>query len=81
MSIVIGLFREGINGLIEGLSIVIALVIIISVSSANNYRSELKLNELFKLEAEPQVAVFRNSIHPQTIKASKLVVGDVFLLN
>ena len=64
VSIVIGLFKEGINGLIEGLSIVIALVIIISVSSANNYRSELKLNELFKLEAEPQVAVFRNSIHP-----------------
>lgn len=48
VSIIIGLFREGVSGLIEGASILIALIIIITVSSANNYRSELKLNELLK---------------------------------
>lgn len=48
ISIIIGLFREGVKGLIEGASILFALVIIITVSSANNYMSELKLAMLFK---------------------------------
>lgn len=53
VSTVIGLLREGPSGLIEGVSILLALVIIITVSSANNYMSELKLNELYKQEKEP----------------------------
>jgi len=41
VSIVIGLVKEGFpDGLTEGLSICLALVIIITVSSANNYSSE-----------------------------------------
>jgi hypothetical protein len=41
VSIVIGVIREGFpQGMIEGTSILIALVIIIVVNSANNYASE-----------------------------------------
>jgi len=41
VSVVIGLFKEGWpRGLIEGISIMIALVIIITVTSANNWVSE-----------------------------------------
>ena len=41
VSVVIGILKEGFpDGLTEGLSIMIALVIIIVVNSANNYASE-----------------------------------------
>jgi Ca2+-transporting ATPase len=41
VSVIIGLFKEGWpRGLIEGISIMIALVIIITVTSANNWVSE-----------------------------------------
>ena len=41
VSVAIGLLKDGFpDGLIEGVSICIALVIIIVVGSANNYKSE-----------------------------------------
>jgi Ca2+-transporting ATPase len=50
VSIAIGLYREGsIYGLIEGTSICIALVIIVSVTSVNNYYSEKRLADLLAL--------------------------------
>ena len=47
VSVVIGLIKEGWpRGLIEGISIMIALVIIITVTSANNWVSERQLADL-----------------------------------
>ena len=43
ISIVIGIMKDGLDGLVEGSSIVIALLIITIVNSANNYASEKKL--------------------------------------
>jgi len=50
VSVIIGLIKEGFpEGLIEGTSIMIALVIIIVVNSGNNYISERRLANLVKL--------------------------------
>ena len=49
VSILIGVFRDGFpQGLIEGTSICIALIIIISVTSFNNWISEKQLAEMVK---------------------------------
>jgi magnesium-transporting ATPase (P-type) len=61
ISIIIGLFREGLPGIIDGLSILFALFIITVVNSANNYDSERKLRDLTALTEEQSVGVFRNS--------------------
>jgi magnesium-transporting ATPase (P-type) len=50
VSLAIGLLKEGFpEGMIEGSSICIALVIIIVVNSGNNYTSERRLADLVKL--------------------------------
>ena len=78
MSIIIGLIQHGFpGGLIEGVSILIALNIIISVNSVNNYFSEKRLADLVKLSDEMMVTVFRNSSETITIDSEQLVVGDL----
>jgi type III secretory pathway component EscS len=62
VSIIIGLIQHWPNiaeGMLEGTSIMIALTIIIVVSSGNNYISEKKLGELVKSSAAQKVAVYR----------------------
>lgn len=49
VSSIIGYIQHGLDGLIEGVSILIALVIIITVNSGNNYVSERRLAELVQL--------------------------------
>jgi magnesium-transporting ATPase (P-type) len=78
VSLVIGLYKEGFPaGLIEGTSIAIALVIICTVTSLNNWFSEKRLAELVALSDKQEVAVFRGSDKAVTIDAEDLVVGDV----
>lgn len=78
VSLVIGLYKEGFpQGLIEGTSIAIALVIICTVTSLNNWFSEKRLAELVALSDQQEVAVFRNSDKATTIDATELVVGDL----
>jgi Ca2+-transporting ATPase len=79
VSMTINLIREGWpQGIIEGLSICIALLIIISVNSGNNWISEKRLADLINLSERQEVAVFRgNEKETMTIDASELVVGDV----
>ena len=55
----------------------IALNIIISVNSVNNYFSEKRLADLVKLSDEMMVTVFRNSTETITIDSEQLVVGDL----
>lgn len=79
VSLIIGLGQHGFpEGMIEGTSILIALVIIIVVNSGNNYLSEMRLAELVKMSDKQDVAVFRNSVDAETIDASELLVGDIY---
>jgi Ca2+ transporting ATPase len=78
VSIIIGLIQHGYpKGLTEGVSIMFALVIIITVTSGNNYISEKRLAELLALSEEQEVAVYRNDKNTITIPGSELVVGDL----
>jgi magnesium-transporting ATPase (P-type) len=43
VSCVMGYVKDGPSGLVEGFSIAIALVLIIAVSSANNYAAEKQI--------------------------------------
>lgn len=71
VSVVIGLLKEGFpEGLIEGTSIMIALVLIIVVNSGNNWISERRLANLVKLSDAQEVAVFRGSDQSITIDGS-----------
>lgn len=78
VSLIIGIYQEGFpKGLIEGTSIMIALCIIITVTSVNNYVSEKRLAELVALSNVQEVAVLRGDDKAQTIDATDLVVGDL----
>ena len=79
VSVIIGLIKDGFpEGLIEGVSIMIALLIIISVNSGNNWISERQLASLVKLQDIQEVAVHRGSAtDTKSIDASELVVGDL----
>lgn len=78
VSLIIGIVQHGMpDGLLEGTSILVALCIIIVVSSGNNYLSERRLAELVKLSDLQDVAVFRGSEDAITIDASELLVGDL----
>jgi len=78
VSLIIGIYQEGFpKGLIEGTSIMIALCIIITVTSVNNYVSEKRLAELVALSNVQEVAVLRGTDKAQTIDATELVVGDL----
>ena len=79
VSSVIGYFREGFpNGLTDGASICLALLIIIVVGSSNAWESERKLAELLARSEEQSVAVHRDSAAALDINSEELVVGDVF---
>jgi magnesium-transporting ATPase (P-type) len=78
VSLIIGIYDKGFpKGLIEGVSIMIALCIIITVTSVNNYVSEKRLAELVALSNIQEVAVLRGDDKAQTIDATDLVVGDL----
>jgi len=80
VSMVVGIIQEGWpGGTIEGVSIIISLMIIITVNSGNNWLSEKRLADLVNLSEVQEVAVFRGSASESiTIDAKELLVGDVF---
>ena len=80
VSMIIGIINhphDPLEGMIEGTSICVALVIIISVNSANNYASEQRIANLLKTAEKLEVAVYRGKEAEITIDSSELVVGDI----
>jgi Ca2+-transporting ATPase len=79
VSIIIGLIKNGFpKGLVDGVSIIIALMIIIIVNSVNNWISEQKLAALLNSSKVQKVAVHRGSSEETiTIDGTLLVVGDL----
>jgi len=78
VSIVIGVIQHGFpGGMLEGTSILIALTIIITVNSGNNWISERRLADLVNLSEKQEVTVYRGSTEAVTIDGSDLVVGDI----
>lgn len=79
VSLVIGIWKDGFeHGWIEGLSIFIAVTIIVSVTAGNNYIKEKQFQKLVSKASDEQIAVFRGSEGlTQTVHNTEIVVGDV----
>ena len=82
VALIIGFIQHGLMGAIEGLSIYIAICIIISVTAGNNYIKEKQFQKLVSKAAEQDVACYRGGQGgTQTVPIQQLVVGDVIKLS
>ena len=80
ISLVVGILQEGIEtGWMEGVAIIFAVFIVVSVSSINNYMKEMQFSKLNAEEELRDVAVTRDS-HRQIICIYDLLVGDILHL-
>jgi len=80
VSMIIGIINhphDPLEGMIEGTSICIALIIIIAVNSGNNYASETRIAKLLESAEKLDVAVWRGSTAEITVDSTELVVGDL----
>jgi calcium-translocating P-type ATPase len=79
VSFIIGVYKDGwAHGWVEGLSIFIAVTIIVSVTAGNNYIKEKQFQKLVAKASEDTSCVFRgNEGLTITISGEELVVGDV----
>lgn len=80
ISLIIGIIKDGIaHGWIEGLSIYIAVAIIVTVTAGNNYMKEKQFQRLVQRNKEHNVQVVRSGQNI-SIKNDALVVGDIMTL-
>jgi len=77
VSLVLGIINEGIaKGWIEGVSIFIAIAIILTVNTSNNYIKEKQFQELQAKQDVTSARVTRDG-KIMTLDAEELVVGDI----
>ena len=81
VSLVIGVWQEGIEkGWIEGMSIYIAICIIMVVTVSNNYSKEKQFRKLMEAREDKHCVVIRKGEHEQ-ISIYNLLVGDIVQIN
>jgi len=81
IALILGIIKEGIaTGWIDGFAIIIAVLIIVTVSSANNYAKEKQFRKLMELREDRSVMLKRNG-NIRTKNAKKLLVGDIIFIN
>ena len=77
VSLVLGIATEGIKeGWLEGASILLAVIIIVTVTSANNYLKEQQFQKLNALATAKNINVLRGG-ELLNISVYDLLVGDV----
>ena len=77
VSLVLGIATEGLaEGWLEGASILLAVIIIVSVTSTNNYLKEKQFQKLNALATAKNINVFRGG-ELLNISVYDLLVGDV----
>jgi magnesium-transporting ATPase (P-type) len=79
VSLICGVAQHGWNGLIEGVSILMSICIIVSVTATNNYIKEKQFQELQQKQDVTSAIVVRNSV-TKTVSSEELVVGDVVVV-
>lgn len=81
VSTIIGILQEGFaTGWIEGFSIFLAVFIVVSISSFQNYSKDQQFKKLEAENAKKDVRVKRDGIEIVEIPVEKLVVGDILHL-
>lgn len=77
ISLILGIATEGLaEGWIEGVSIIAAVVIIVSVTSFNNYVKEKQFQKLNAIAQQKNINVIRGG-EVINISVYKLMVGDL----
>jgi Ca2+ transporting ATPase len=77
VSLVLGIATEGLEkGWMEGTSILAAVVIIVTVTSGNNWVKEQQFKKLNAIASRKNVNVYRKG-HVENISVDDLLVGDV----
>lgn len=76
MSLVVGTIENPQEGWLEGVAILIAISIVVLVTSINNYVKELKFRKLSEESQERNITVIRDS-KEKVISVFDLVVGDI----
>lgn len=79
VALVIGVIQHGWKaGWVEGLTIFIAVAIIVTVTAGNNYLKEKQFQKLFARSTQETIAVYRgNEGITSTLPLQELVVGDL----
>jgi P-type E1-E2 ATPase len=79
VTLVIGIIEKGwLLGSVDGVSILMAIVIIILVTTGNNYSKEKQFQKLVAKAKTDYTPVFRGEQGTITVNSEELVVGDVF---
>ena len=80
VSLILGIATEGIEtGWLEGTSILVAVVIIVSVTSGNNYIKEQQFKKLNEVAERKYVNVIRDG-DTKNISVYDILVGDIQLV-
>lgn len=80
VSLILGVATEGwAHGWMEGTSILVAVVIIVTVTSGNNYIKEQQFKKLNAIASRKYVNVIRNK-EVRNISVDDLLVGDIQLI-
>lgn len=84
VSTAMGIIQDGWeHGWYEGVTILLAICIIVSVTAGNNYMKELQFRALVSKQGEQRVTVIRGGDHREQIDidSEDLVVGDLLVIN
>ena len=69
------------NDWVDGVSIVLAILVVVLVGSITNYQKELKFHELNEIQSEgTKFTVIRNET-PEQLTSDDLLVGDLIAIN
>lgn len=80
VAMVVGIYNDGFAlGWIDGTSIIVAIIIIVMVTVANDMAKEAKFQELMERSDVMTARVRRNDAF-KTVDSEELVVGDVIML-
>lgn len=82
VNVAAGIYKDGwSHGWIDGVAIYAAVIIIVSIASANNYSKEKQFQKLVAKAAIEYCAVYRGTEGlTQTVSITELVVGDIIKL-
>lgn len=80
ISLVVGMIEDPKEGWLEGCAILAAIIIVVMVTSVNNYTKEQKFRKLNEEAQERDICTIRDG-KEQTISVFSLLVGDVIKIN
>jgi len=82
VSTIIGILQDGFaTGWIEGFSIFLAVFVVVSISSFQNYSKEQQFNQLEEENAKKDVKLKRDGAEVKEISIYDIVVGDIMHLS